>query len=133
MTDSSTALLLRVFTIVFYAALVLAIVFLILTVLLFFLLKIRDVRAELSGKTRDRVIQTMGQQQTAPGAPVGSGLSGSLSTGGMMLTDQLPVSSSSHRMTATASAAGSQGLRKTGATGFTIQKEILLIHTQESI
>ncbi len=133
MTDSSTALLLRVFTIVFYAALVLAIVFLVLTVLLFFLLKIRDVRAELSGKTRDRVIQAMGQQQTAPGAPVGSGLSGSLPTSGMMLTDQLPVSSSSRRTTAAMSAAGSQGLRKTGTTGFTIQKEILLIHTQESI
>lgn len=107
--NTNVAALMSAFHTAYIICLTLTIVFLVTTIALFFVLRIRDVIIELSGRARKQAIEEMSaDQEIQDGKRIGIGLSGGIGSGrttsggigkkqwsrgnsGMMLTDRIQV------------------------------------------
>lgn len=130
--------------------LVLALLFLVVTVVLFFAFRIPAIAAELSGKTRKAELAKMSQEREKE-PPRRRGLTGGLNTSGqlsdgMIMTGNLTVSAPPENATTTLRAAslqpeasaqarptGETARRKDRAARFTVRKDVMVIHTKETI
>ncbi len=164
--NTTTEALMRGFHVAFVICMLLTIVFLAIAIALFFLLKIRNVIRELSGRAQRDAMAEMGKEGASRGGGprIGIGLSGKVGSGrttsgplgrkghrregsGMTLTDRIqkpaPAPATAPMIDETAplvqepvptppdKQAASRSPKQSN--GFTVTRDIIVIHTQETI
>lgn len=158
--SNNTQLLLDGFHTVYIVCLTLAVLFLVITIVLFFLFGIRNVIVELSGKERRQAIEQMASGQPVVKSRIGIGNSGRIGTGSsgkirsgpttsgrlgknkqrdtdLLLTSRIPKVQQAAQPQPAAQPAPRAQRAPAGtmplSNEFTVTRDIVVVHTQETI